>query len=438
MPESGNTGRNPAHKTVVSYYSMMDVQTLKQLSRRSCRFLLLFLLAGTTSGWSQQLGIPVQFDGEIRARSEANGRDFNNTTDLNTYTLLRTRFGARALPREDVSLYIQVQDSRAFGTQPETLSSSSNVDLHQAYFEINNLWNHPLQLRVGRQELSYGAQRIVGPENFSNVGRSFEGLKLTFGRDRNLDLFGMIINESSPPGTIAGKSNNDFDFFGLYYSNRNHLRYKFDAYAFLESNLMETAQGDNELGRVTIGTYNERKLGSQFDLETEVAYQFGQRRGQTVSAYMLTGSLGFTIPAGQNPEVRVGIDYLSGMDGTGGNYKVFDTLFATNHRFYGFMDFFHNLPIDTANQGLRDLMLKVKFPLTTQLRLDGHYHNFHTASGPVSNFGDELDLVLSYVYNAVSSFQFGASFFLPGERMKRIFNKGDIGMWSHVTLLVKF
>ena len=55
-----------------------------------------------------------------------------------------------------------------------------------------------------------------------------------------------------------------------------------------------------------------------------------------------------------------------------------------------------------------------------------------------SNFGDELDLVLSYVYNAVSSFQFGASFFLPGERMKRIFNKGDIGMWSHVTLMVKF
>ena len=39
------------------------------------------------------------------------------------------------------------------------------------------------------------------------------------------------------------------------------------------------------------------------------------------------------------PAIGVGIDYLSGDDGQDADkYKVFNTLYATNHKYYGFMD----------------------------------------------------------------------------------------------------
>ncbi len=91
-----------------------------------------FLFEGHLS--AQGSNTPIKFDGQIRMRSEADGRDFNNDSDVNTYTLLRTRFGAAVQPLEDVNVYIQLQDSRAFGREPSTLANTSNIDVHQAFF----------------------------------------------------------------------------------------------------------------------------------------------------------------------------------------------------------------------------------------------------------------------------------------------------------------
>jgi len=132
-------------------------------------------------------------------RSEADGRDFNSDSDVNTYTLLRTRFGAAVQPLEDVNVYIQLQDSRAFGREPSTLANTSNIDVHQAFFQINNLWNKAIHLKAGRQEMVYGGQRLIGAVGWSNVARSFDGVKLTFGTNSTFDLFSMIINERNVP-----------------------------------------------------------------------------------------------------------------------------------------------------------------------------------------------------------------------------------------------
>ncbi len=88
----------------------------------------LFLFEGHLS--AQGSNTPIKFDGQIRMRSEADGRDFNSDSDVNTYTLLRTRFGAAIQPLEDVNVYIQLQDSRAFGREPSTLANTSNIDVY--------------------------------------------------------------------------------------------------------------------------------------------------------------------------------------------------------------------------------------------------------------------------------------------------------------------
>ncbi|MFQ5706519.1 MAG: alginate export family protein [bacterium] len=410
-----------------------------------CFLLLLGIaLVGELKAQTQEL--PIKFDGQIRMRSEADGRDFDSDTDLNTFTLLRTRFGARVQPWRNIEVYMQVQDSRAFGRESSTLTNTSNLDLHQAFFVIDSLWHRSIRLKVGRQELVYGNERLIGAVGWSNVGRSFDGIKWTLGKENTLDLFGMIINESNTPVagaatplSVAGRENQDNDLFGAYYQYRSNPKYILDVYGFYQSNLNETIPGDNDLNRVTIGGYGKGGFSTNFDFESEIALQFGKRRGQDVSAFMLTGSVGYTFQSAVKPSLRVGLDYLSGMNPGDDNYKAFDTMFATNHKFYGFMDYFVNVPVNTNGLGLRDFMIKAKVPFANKWNFNGHFHNFAAAKGDEKNFGNELDLIVNYKYNAVASFVFGLAFFIPGDLMEARFSfNDDLGFWAYVTLQVGF
>lgn len=63
----------------------------------------------------------------------------------------------------------------------------------------------------------------------------------------------------------------------------------------------------------------------------------------------------------------LGGDYLSGnSDGTniGSKSNNFNTLYATNHKFYGYMDYFLNIPTDSKQRGLIDLYTRIKYTAT--------------------------------------------------------------------------
>ncbi|MFQ5752264.1 MAG: alginate export family protein [bacterium] len=408
-------------------------------------FLLVFVFGLFGNLIAQISSVPIKFNGQIRVRSEVDGRDFNNDSDLNGYTLLRTRFGATIQPLKDVNVFVQIQDSRAFGQELNTLANSSNIDLHQAYFQINNLWNKPIQIKVGRQELIYGNERLIGAVGWSNVGRVFDGIKWTFGRKNELDLFGMTLNESdtpvaaaATPFTVAGREDRGNYFYGAYYKYRSNPEYVLDLYSFFELNLNETVPGEDDLNRATIGTYNNGDFSKNIDFETEVALQIGKRRGQDVVAFMFTGSVGYTFQTATKPDLRIGYDYLSGMNPDDEDYNVFDNLFGTNHKFYGYMDYFVKIPANTNNQGLQDWMVKATVPFAKKWNFNGHFHHFRAAKGVEKNFGNELDLILNYKYSSVASFIIGMSFFLPGDLMEQTFLNDDFGLWSYTTLLVNF
>ncbi len=408
-------------------------------------FITLMVVASCGVIFAQETALPIKFDGQIRVRSEADARDFNSDSDVNTFTLLRTRFGALIEPIEDVEAYIQIQDSRAFGLEPSTLSNTSNIDLHQAYFEVRNLWNKPIRLKVGRQELAYGNERIIGPVGFSNVGRVFDGAKLTLGKQGNFDLFSVILNESNTPvsgpatpASTAGRENADNSFFGAYYKHRRNPDYNLDVYGLFELNQNETVPNENDLTRFTLGGYANGKLSQAVNFESELALQVGQRQGQDVRAFMLTGAVGYTFQTKNKPSLQLGYDYLSGMDAGDNDYKAFDTLFATNHKFYGFMDYFINIPVNTSGAGLQDFMIKGKIPFAGKWTLNAHFHNFRTARGNEKDLGNELDLLLNYKYNVAVTFTFGLAFFSPGELMEQSFSGNDLGVWSYSSLLLNF
>ena len=99
---------------------------------------------------------------------------------------------------------------------------------------------------------------------------------------------------------------------------------------------------------------------------------------------------------GGKGSVTLWYDYLSG-DGDLGDdtIKVFDTLFATNHKFYGFADLFLNIPVHTGGRGLQDLAIKGAYRVNPEWTLKLDLHSFNMAdkgSLTSGHFGEEIDV----------------------------------------------
>ncbi|HUR44429.1 MAG TPA: alginate export family protein, partial [Candidatus Saccharimonadales bacterium] len=97
--------------------------------------------------------------------------------------------------------------------------SDGPLDLHQGYLTLGNAKEFPLSLKIGRQELSYGDERLIGVSDWNNIARVFDASKLRWQKPSfTADLFsGRVIipydNHFNMP--------NDYDWFsGLYVTTK--------------------------------------------------------------------------------------------------------------------------------------------------------------------------------------------------------------------------
>src|SRR4030095_12990989 len=112
----------------------------------------------------------ICFDIQERFRWENrnNNFDFNSAVDSLTddnWFLNRFRIGVAIKPVDWLKIYAQTQDSREwYSDRPNTpgvmgAEGDDNFDLRQAYLQLGPKW---LYAKVGRQELAYGDERLVG------------------------------------------------------------------------------------------------------------------------------------------------------------------------------------------------------------------------------------------------------------------------------------
>ncbi|MBX2990070.1 MAG: alginate export family protein [Bacteroidetes bacterium] len=408
------------------------------------RLLAFFLLLAAVPASSQDFSPSFRWMGDIRIRSEVDMRDCNQRTHANTYTLLRTRLGLEARPLEDVRILIQARDSRVFGQETSTLSDSRNLDLHQGYVELTKLFLDELTLRLGRQELSYGNERMVGTVGWHNVGRVFDGGLARFDIPSfMLDLFAMNTGEVQPyapvatPPAVQPVSDEGSNFFGSYLSIKNIPEHTVSGYLLYEWN-RSLSSGATELQRFTAGSHVKGKANA-LDYECEFAYQGGKRRATNISAYMLTGGVGYSFEGSVFSRVAAGYELLSGLSG-GTTYKSFDPAFHTGHKFYGYMDYFINIPAQTLDRGLTDLMIRSTITPSEKLSLNIWFHHFayHQSIAGQRTLGQEIDVVLTLRYNRNVNFEVGTSVFLPASAMRQRFNGSDAAFWGYLLTMVTF
>src|SRR2546425_2459075 len=127
-------------------------------------------------GVDGQLAPWLQVRGEYRTRIEGfTGGAFSDGND-DAYWLGRFRLNATVRPNTSMRFFIQTQDARAFDRTAGGLATPlrDTFDLRQAYGEFGTT----TMVRVGRQELAFGEERLIGGVNWLNNARSFDAGRL--------------------------------------------------------------------------------------------------------------------------------------------------------------------------------------------------------------------------------------------------------------------
>ncbi|MDT8341514.1 MAG: alginate export family protein [Longimicrobiales bacterium] len=374
----------------------------------------------------------ITVSGQVRPRSEL--RDPSGAAGgSQSYTSLRTRIGALYQAQGPVRAFVQFQDVRFFGEELGTLSDfdADNQDLHQGWLEVGTE-NSTLALRVGRQEANYGEERLVGAVDWTQQGRAFDGARLRVNADERLtvDVLGFQLAESAAPTQFE-----DASFWGAYGVYQAGAGRTLDAYALWRYNASDGGDTD----QWTSGLRYAASDGG-FNYRVEGAWQTGERVGSDVSAWLLAAQVGRDFHQGR-AGVTLWLDYLSGNDPGSDEVGVFETLFATNHKFYGFADLFTDIPLHTAGRGLVDMAVKGRWQVHPDWRLNLDLHRFTVAEDDGladDHLGTEVDLTLTRSLFYGLRVSGGASYVFEGDALLPVRGIGEDVQFVYVMLDLVF
>ncbi len=354
----------------------------------------------------------VDVSGQIRPRIES--RDpFGPEGEARSYTIGRTRLNASVSLDRGVWGFVQLQDVRIWGEESSTVGDfrADGLDLHQGFLQIG-ADSDPQSVRLGRFEQNYGGERLIGAVGWAQQGRAFDGVRARLHRSPVVvDGFRFQLSESASPFRDREAS-----LLGSYLVWSVAEGQALDTYAFYLDEDLEG--GDTEL--LTAGV-RYAGAASGWSYRFEGTLQRGERAARDVDAYMVAGRVGRSVAAGKG-SITLWVDHLSGGDPTDpeADDEAFDTLFGTNHKFYGFADLFLDPAGQTSGRGLQDLAVKTAWTLAEGWRLTADLHRFRVVADEglsTALLGDEIDVVLTHSYTDGLTFSGGLAWVGAGDAL---------------------
>jgi len=383
---------------------------------------------------NEQLPAWLQFSGEYRLRFESHDAYGFRSGDNDSYLLSRLRLALTLQPASWFRVHAEGQDARAGGIDPVHVGSSlkDTLDLRQLYIELKA--EGIARLTVGRQEMVYGAKRLVGNGNWSNSARVFDAARLSLGRDgARLDVFAAaaVINKVDEFDNHRPGEN----FRGMYGSFGFIPKATFEPYVLWRT-LPRVNDERGHAGNADIYTTGFRLAGTLpagFDYAAEIARQNGEFSSDRVAAWAGYGIAGYSLPKRRwKPRFSAECDYATGDRALGdGEINTFDQLYPTNHAFYGIADLAGWRNIKALRTGV-ELKPRQKLGLTLDYLFfwlasarDGLYADNGALSvaapKPGARHGDvgrELDLFAAYSFRPAMTFGAGISHLFPGRFLK--------------------
>lgn len=333
---------------------------------------------------------------------------------------------------EKLGFKLSVQDVRIWGETGQINKSDQLLSTHEAYGEY---YASPKStFRIGRQEVIYDGHRLFGSLDWAMQGRALDAARYLYKDDKGnqfdlmatwnqngfgdgapepAKLVGNIYSASSGAGTTR--------IFNLPLPKSQLMAYykKKLSKGTVGIMLLDDIFNSNDSTNITHSSYTlgitpdfafgKLKAGGQF-------YYTGGSAGKTYTAgaYENIALGGFMVNAyiqhtGIKGKPLIGIDYLSGDDAATSKIEGWSPSYGTNHKFYGFMDYFYvgngHGGANAKSAGLMDVYLQTSFKLTEKASLLGHLHYFASTAARTfaatgesfkGTLGTELDLVANY------------------------------------------
>ncbi len=368
----------------------------------------------------------------------------------NSYLLLREKVHVGYAPADWLGGFVEARDSSSHGDERNPNVEADTFDLHQGYVTLGGGKAFPVQAKVGRQELSYGDERLVGAFDWNNLGRVFDAGKLHYQADKFwVDAFsGHLVL----PDDDTWNSPNDEEWFsGIYASSKCVPIQTTDAY-FLARNANRDstratassapAGGATARDIYTLGLRAKSLPGQLkgWDYSFEAAGQAGnfaptadaERQDHLACAAHLGGGYTWEQTVG-TPRLGVEYNFASGdNDPNDDEHGTFDNLFPTNHKFYGYMDMvawqnIHNIRLTGSLKPLKKLSLSLDYHLFWLADTEDQFYQasgsrraapYGVNPGAGSYVGSEIDLVGTYTFTKWAGAQVGYGHFFRGDYVK--------------------
>lgn len=320
------------------------------------------------------------------------------------------------------------QDVRIWGDEQNANTSGvfgdvASLDMHEAFAEVKVL---PMaSVIIGRQELVYDNQSILSNRNWNQNGMAADVALLRVKAGKwNLHLAGGW-NTQKETGTNHYFISDRLKSLNFIWLNRSFNQGFNLSLLHIASGITAGDSTNLIRFRQTTGFYSDYRFRA-FSASANLYYQYGlNKAGNKVNAWMadaearrvfgrLTPSAGFGFLSGN-----------SAIPGANGTDHLFDDIYRSKHKFFGFMDYFSAMPAHTAQGGLIDLYGAIQYITgrNVTLKNTGHWFSLaatNTLTPGKPALGYENDLILSYRQRDRALWELGYMLFLPTESLKEL------------------
>jgi hypothetical protein len=395
--------------------------------------------------WSPAQKLPswLSLGGQIRGRFEApSGTSLINNV-MDGYYASRVRFSLGVQPTSWLRFFAETQDTRtdAYRSPVAPTTLYNPFDMRQLYVSIGHKEDGALiwSLRAGRQELSFGAERLIGPADWG-MSRTFDAVDLTLGyKLLKVDFLAgsaVLIDNSRLDRHKPGEH-----FYGAYASLKNPIPHlNVEPYLLFKQNLLIKSEMA-VLGDALVVSPGIRAFGTlpaRLDYSAETILQRGSYSTDRVAAYAYSGVLGWTIiNKSVKPRLSVEYNYASGDSANkNGIRNTFDQFYPSNHGYYGMIDQFGWKNLKNFRTGL-DFQISKKFKLRTDYNdfaLATTQDSLYGSSGSSvvlnrkatsAHIGDEINTVGLYQWTKLWKFGAGFGHLFAGDYLKE--SKANFG-----------
>ena len=375
----------------------------------------------------------IRIGGEFRIRLEGpTGIGFTGTDDFYSLDRLRVKLGIK--PKDWLLFYGEVQEAQIFFNHHIANANpyEDKWTLWQAYPQVGSSETGWADALAGRQVLRFGDERVIGPSEWLNVGRTFNVARVDL---HHPGYMVSVFASSVVPGDNSDLHNGlpGNNMYGVYGSFQNVIpRADFEPYVLWRvapsnSQLPETLNRGH-LNEVTIGLHWKGNLPDDFNYETEFDGQTGSLGSSSIAAWAGYASVGKTFrKVAATPHVFLEGNYASGTKNPNSDERnTFDELYPSNHDKLGFADLVGRRNLVQFRIGVKEEPTK-KWKLKQQF--EGYWlatsnDNYYASSGAIAvaahpgasrHIGNEFDMVAEYEVNKGLSFGFGYARMFAGQ-----------------------